>query len=90
MKYVGLQSLKDLIRKYNDEVKEFALKYVESKEFRQAKYNDMTARQLLRVISNEDHEGKRAALICLLNYKMDKKIYVTMSEKRHFHKFLND
>lgn len=87
MKYIAMESLKNLIHKFCQEVETAAIKYAESSEFKKSPYNDYTAEQLLDAIMNEDHEGVRATLVCLLHYKMMDRFYQTVEEKQHFMRF---
>lgn len=87
MKYVAAGSLKDLIREFTKELEESALKFVDSKDFKNSTYNDYTAEQLLDTIKNEDHEGIRAALVCLFHYKLKDRFYQSSAEKQHFTRF---
>ncbi len=87
MKYIAAITFKNLLRKYFDELKTKALKFADSKEFKQSEYHDYTAIDLLEAINNEDHEEKRAVLVCLLHYKLEHFMYQTTAEKRHFERF---
>lgn len=87
MKYVAMGPLKELIRKFASEVEESALKYIESKDFKKSSYNDYTAEELLDAIRDEDHEGTRAALVCLFHYKLKHRYYQSLEEKQHFTRF---
>ena len=87
MKYVAMDPLKNLIREFAKELEESALKFVDSKGFKQSTYNDYTADQLLDTIKNEDHEGIRAALVCLFHYKLKDRFYQSLAEKQHFQRF---
>jgi hypothetical protein len=78
---------KILIRTFCKDLENAAIKYVESKEFKNSPYNNYTAFELLEAINTELHEEKRAALLCLLNYKLERKFFMSHDERKHFQHF---
>lgn len=87
MKYVALGPFKELISEFCQELEKSAIKYAESKEFKNSEYNEYTANELLEAITNEDREEVRATLVCLLHYKLIDRFYQSSAEKQHFIRF---
>lgn len=87
MKYIASTTFKILLNDYFEELKTKGLKFADSKEFKQSDYHDYTALDLLEAINNEDHEEKRAVLVCMLHYKLEHFMYQSTAERRHFEKF---
>jgi len=75
-------SFKILIEEFCDELKRKSIKYVESKEFKKSEYDHYTAIDLVEAINNEEHEEKRAALTCLLHYKIEHRFFPTQLQRR--------
>jgi hypothetical protein len=87
MKYIAMNPFKDLIRKFCQELEKSAIKFVESKEFKNSIYNELTADELLDTIMQEDREDVRAVLVCLLHFKLMERYYQSSEEKQHFKRF---
>jgi len=87
MKYIAMRSFKELILKFCEELEEGAIKYAESKEFKNSAYNEYTADQLLDAARDEDNEAVRAVLVCLFHYKLMDRFYQSREEKEHFKRF---
>lgn len=87
MKYIAMGPFKDLVREFCQDLEKSAVKYADSKEFKNSQYNDYTAHDLLDCISNEDREEVRAVLVCLLHYKLNDRFYQSSAEKAHFQRF---
>jgi hypothetical protein len=90
VKYLAPVTFRNLIVKYCDELKDKSIKFANSKEFKTSEYHDYTAVDLVEAIHNEDHEDRRAVLVCMLHYKLEHFMYQTTAERRHFERFKGD
>ena len=76
MRYIAMIPFKALVREFCHKLEEAAIKFVESKEFQKSEYDHYSDVDLLDAINHEDHEEKRAVLLCVLHYKIEHNFFL--------------
>jgi hypothetical protein len=75
MKDIAMIPFKNLVKSFCKELEESSIKYIESDEFKKSEYDLYTPHDLLDAMMNEEYEHKRLVILCLLHYKIERKLF---------------